>query len=221
MRSACFLLTIFLLGMAGCGNSTDSAQTDMADQTAPSVEEKRLIAEAEGLTAQGRLAEAIASYEKVLKTRPALPEPYFRLGALYFKLGMKSRAQEYYYQAIDKNFRNPEIYFHMGYIKETEGKYQDALEWYLKAEEKGVDSAELYFNLGNVLARLGSLTSSMDYYKKAVSVNPDHVDGFINLAIVAFQMGEVADASFYLDKARELGYNPPAEFLESIEKASK
>lgn len=175
-----------------------------------------LIAEADGLAARGRFAEAVAVYEKVVQDHPDLAEPYFRLGVLYFKIGLKSKAEEFYLRAIDHDFRNPELYFHLGYIKESEEKYQEALEWYLKAEEKGVGSAELYFNIGNVFARLGNPDSAIDYYKKAVSVNPRHMDAFVNLSIISFQKAAYADASFYLDKARELGYQPPEEYLKSL-----
>jgi tetratricopeptide (TPR) repeat protein len=175
-----------------------------------------VIAEADGLAARDRSAEAVAAYEKVVQDHPELAEPYFRLGVLYFKLGLKSKAEEFYLKAIDHDFKNPELYFHLGYIKESEGKYQEALEWYLKAEEKGVGSAELYFNIGNVFARLGNSDNAVDYYKKAVSVNPRHMDAFVNLSIISFQKAAYADASFYLDKARELGYQPPEEYLKSL-----
>ncbi|NTV28631.1 MAG: tetratricopeptide repeat protein [Candidatus Omnitrophica bacterium] len=220
----------FLLGavfLAGCTKAPDAKAVDGGSQGQSSgvavsqgkpVEPKVMgwMAEAEDLKAKGRFAESVSVYEKVIKERPDLAEPYFRLGVLFFNLGLSSKSEEYYLKAIEKDFRNPEIYFHLGYIKESEGKSQEALEWYLKAEEKGVGSAELYFNIGNVFVRLGNQDRAVDYYKKAISVNPGHVDAFINLSIISFQKAQFADASFYLDKARELGYVPPPDYLNAL-----
>lgn len=175
-----------------------------------------MIAEAEDLKAKSRFAEAVGAYEKVIQERPDLAEPYFRLGALYFNLGLRTKAEEQYLKAIEKDYNNPEIYFHLGYIKESEEKFQEALEWYLKAEERGVGSAELYYNIGNVFARLNNSDQAVEYYKKAVVVNPRHMDAFINLSIVSFQKGGYTAAADYLAKAKELGYAPPDDYSKAL-----
>lgn len=192
----------------------DSARADEA-------EFNRMLSEAADFKARERYPEAVAAFEAVISRWPERPEPYFHLGALYFSLKLPSRSQEYYLKAVERRFQNPEIYFHVGYIKESSGSFQDALEWYLQAEERGVDSAELFFNIGNVFARLGNNERSIEYYRKAVAVNPSHTDAFVNLSILSFKEGNVSDAEFYLDKARKLGYNPPAEYLQSLRQASR
>jgi tetratricopeptide (TPR) repeat protein len=210
------------LGGRGCAagvgqkvfGKKDSAQADEA-------EFNRMLSEAGDFKARERYPEAVAAFEAVIARWPARPEPYFHLGALYFKLNLPSRSEEYYLKAVELRFQNPEIYFHVGYIKESALKFQDALEWYLQAEERGVDSAELFYNTGNVFARLGNQERAIEYYRKAVAVNPSHQDAFVNLSILSFQSGQIADAEFYLDKARKLGYNPPAEYLQSLHQASR
>jgi tetratricopeptide (TPR) repeat protein len=179
----------------------------------PVFSDQDMLDQAEGLYLQGRVPEAVVAYEKLIETRPKFAEPYFRLGMIYFHLGLKSKSEEAYLKAIELDFKNPEIYFHLGYIKESEGKLQDALEWYLKAEERGVASAELYFNLGNVFARLDNKGNAVAYYTKAVVVNPRHMDSYINLSIISFHLQKFVDAKFYLDKAAALGYKPPDEYV--------
>ena len=204
--------------VAGVGQKVfakkDSVRADEA-------EFNRMLSEAGDLKARERYPEAVAAFEAVIARWPARPEPYFHLGALYFKLKLPSRSEEYYLKAVELHFQNPEIYFHVGYIKESAGKFQDALEWYLQAEERGVDSAELFYNTGNVFARLGNQERAIEYYRKAVAVNPSHRDAFVNLSILSFQGRQIPDAEFYLDKARKLGYNPPAEYLQSLREASR
>lgn len=182
------------------------------------MDEKRVAAlrAADALRAEGSSAEAVSAYEKIIQTYPDFAEADFRLGALYFSLGIPSKSEEYYLEAIRKGFKNPEIYFHLGYIKESQSKLQEALEWYLQAEEKGVGSAEIYYNIGNVFAQLGNADRAIEYYKRVVSINPKHMDAFTNLSIVSFQKENYPDALFYLDKAKELGYKPPREYEESL-----
>ncbi len=182
------------------------------------LDEKRmmLLSEADALRVEGRAAEAVSAYEKTIKTYPDFAEAYFRLGALYFSLGIPSKSEEYYLMAIKKGFKNPEIYFHLGYIKESQSKLQEALEWYLQAEEKGVGSAEIFYNIGNVFAQLGNFDRAIEYYKKVVAINPRHMDAFTNLSIVSFQKSNYPDAIFYLDKAKDLGYKPPREYEENL-----
>ncbi|MBF0485790.1 MAG: tetratricopeptide repeat protein [Candidatus Omnitrophica bacterium] len=186
------------------------------DQEVFGAAESALMAQAEELQAEQKLAEAVVVYEKLAQMSPNLAEIHFRLGALYFHLGLKDKSEAAYLKAIGLDFKNPEIYFHLGYIKESEAKFQEALEWYLKAEEKGVNSAEIYFNIGNVFAQLGNKDRAIEYYKKAVVVSPKHMDAFINLSTTSFRNGQYADAKLYLDKARELGYTPPQEYLDAI-----
>jgi tetratricopeptide (TPR) repeat protein len=181
-------------------------------------DEKRmaLLRGADALRVEGRSAEAVSAYEKIIQTYPDFAEAYFRLGALYFSLGIPSKSEEYYLMAIKKGFKNPEIYFHLGYIKESQSKLQEALEWYLQAEEKGVGSAEIFYNIGNVFAQLGNFDRAIEYYKKVVAINPRHMDAFTNLSIVSFQKSNYPDAIFYLDKAKDLGYKPPREYEQNL-----
>ncbi len=220
-------LAFFAVGLvmqSGCGKPPEPKSNALQSPTMPVMPPDKqseakvnvMLSEAEYLKLKGRFAEAIAAYERVIQERPDLAEPYFRLGVMYFNLGLKTKSEEYYLKAIEKDFKNPEIYFHLGYIKESEGKLQESLEWYLKAEEKGVGSAELYFNIGNVFARMANPERAIDYYKKAVSVNPKHMDSFINLSIISYNKGLYSDASFYLEKARGLGYEPPEQYLKAL-----
>ncbi len=175
-----------------------------------------LYSEAEKLKRQARFPEAVAAYERAVALQPDQAETYLRLGLLYFKLQMPSKAEEFYLKAIDHGLDTAEIYFHLGYIEEVRGKLDKALDYYLKSEKQGSGNPELFYNIGNAYARLEKRPQALAYYKIVVSKNPLHMDAFINLSTVSFQMNEIADARFYLDKAVALGYKAPAEYLKVL-----
>ena len=213
------ILPCLLFFFAGCGKTQAPVVVKGEERLAePPLNDqvKALLAEAEDLKAKGRYAEAVAAYENVVEARPDLPEPYVHLGALYFNLGIPSKAEEFYLKAVERDSKAPELYFHLGYIKERQDKPQEALEWYLKAEEKGVASAELFFNIGNVFASLQNPDRAIEYYNKAVAVNPKSLDALVNLSILSFQKGLYVDAGIYLDKSVDLGYKVPEGYRESI-----
>ena len=174
--------------------------------------------EAEEFKGQGRFAEAVSSYEKAVAIAPDTAETYLRLGLLYFKLQMPSKAEEFYQKAIDYGLDNPEVYFHLGYIEEVRGALEKALAYYIQAEQKGSGNPELFYNKGNAYARLGKGAEAIIYYKRVVSMDPKHLDAFVNLSTVSFQLNNYPDARFYLDKAVELGYKAPLEYLKELDR---
>jgi tetratricopeptide (TPR) repeat protein len=214
-----FILTCLLFPLTGCGK-TQAPVTAKGDERPVEIplnsQVKALLAEAEDLKAKGRYAEAVTAYEKVVDARPDLAEPYVHLGALYFNLGITSKAEECYLKAVERDSKAPELFFHLGYIKESQGKPQEALEWYLKAEENGVASAELFFNIGNVFAGLQNPDRAIEYYNKAVAVNPKAVDAWVNLSILSFQKELYVDSEIYLNNAVALGYKAPEGYREAI-----
>ncbi len=177
----------------------------------------------EGFKAEqaGHSAEAVTAYEKIVAAEPDLLEGYLRLGALYFKLGLSSKAEELYLQTIQRGIADGQVYFLLGYMEENRKKFPEALGYYLKAEEKLLKNPELFYNIGNVYAQQGDMDKAIVYYSRAVSMKPDHLDAFVNLSVVSFRKGNYADAQFYLAKAEGLGYKAPLEYLQAIKEKLK
>jgi tetratricopeptide (TPR) repeat protein len=185
----------------------------------PAVE--TLLGEAADAQAQGRLPEAVGLYEKVLALSPDFAPVYLKLGQIYFRMGLPSKAEEVYLKAIDKGLNDPDIFLYLGYIRETRGDLDQALGYYAKAELSASRNPVLYFNMGNVHARQAHNDKALEYFKRAVILDPGYMDSFVNLAIVSAQAGEYADAQYYLEKAEKLGYDAPVEFKAGLAKELK
>jgi tetratricopeptide (TPR) repeat protein len=175
-----------------------------------------LYRSADELVNAGRLPEAVAAYEKVIAHQPSLGETYLRLGLLYFKLKLPTKAEEFYLKAVSYGIDDPEVYFHLGYMEEARGALDLALANYLKAEAKGSRNPELFYNIGNAYAQLTKRAEAITYYKRAVSINPEHMNAFVNLSVVSFQLELYADARFYLDKASALGYKAEPQYIKVL-----
>lgn len=67
------------------------------------------LQQAETLYRDGRFAEALASYQNLLKTTPTDPFLYYNIGNCYFKMGEKGLAVANYYRAFQLDPRDGDI----------------------------------------------------------------------------------------------------------------
>lgn len=175
------------------------------------------LADALDAEGKGRGSEAISAYEHALALDPGLSFAYLKLGVIYFRMNLPSKAEASYLKAIEHGESDPDVYLYLGYVKESQDKLDAAQEYYAKAELAGSGNPVLYFNMGNVQARQGHNDKAVEYFKRAVTLKEDYTDAFVNLSIVLASVGEFADALYYLNKAEKLGYQVPERFRKDLE----
>lgn len=64
-------------------------------------------------------------YKKAINKNKNWYLPYFNLGNLYYKLGNKEKAIEYYFKALEKE-KNPDILNNLAYVLYELGRYEEA-----------------------------------------------------------------------------------------------
>ena len=139
------------------------------------------------------------------------------MGIIFNALGDQQRARQFYLKVIELDPNNGDAYFNLGYLSESQGELSDAVNYYEKAVEVAPKNAENYYNLGNVYASLGQNGEAIASYLKTIGLNPRHQDAFVNLSILSFKARDFQGAIHYLEQAKALGYNPPAEYLKTLE----
>ena len=165
----------------------------------------------------GNYKVALGLYERLLHVHPKFVSGYLNMGMIFNALGDQSRARQFYLKVIELDPGNGSAYFDLGYLSESQGELQEAINYYEKAIDASPKNAEAYYNLGNVYASLGQNGEAIALYLKTVGINPRHQDAFVNLSILSFKSRNFAGAIHYLEQARALGYNPPAEYLKTLE----
>ena len=198
-----------------------SGRVNKAVMAEPGVKVEVLLKQASDAQDKGSFQDAASIYEKVLVLAPDFAPVYLKLGQIYFRLGLTSKAEEVYLKAIEKGLNEPDLFLYLGYIREARGDFDQALAYYAKAEFAGSRNPVLYFNMGNIHARQGHVDKAMACFKRAVVLDPKYMDSFVNLAIMSAETGEYADAQYYLEKAEKLGYDGPVEFKAGLAKELK
>lgn len=156
-------------------------------------------------------------YERLLHFHPKFVPGYLNMGMIFNALGDQTHARQFYLKVIALDPQNGNAYFDLGYLSESQGELQEAINYYEKAIDASPKNAEAYYNLGNVYADLKQNGEAIALYLKTVGLNPRHQDAFVNLSILSFKSRDFAGAIHYLEQAQSLGYNPPAEYLKTLE----
>jgi tetratricopeptide (TPR) repeat protein len=165
----------------------------------------------------GNYKVAMALYSRLVHFHPKYALAYLNMGTILNALGDQQRARQFYLKVIDLDPDNGDAYFKLGYLSESQGDLSEAVNYYEKAVEVAPKNAEAYYNLGNAYASLGQSGEAIASYLKTVSINPHHQDAFVNLSILSFKSRDFQGAIHYLEDAEALGYNPPAEYLKTLE----
>ncbi len=160
---------------------------------------------------------AMELYEHLEHYHPRNASGYLNMGLILNALGDQEKARQLYLKVIDLDPENGDANFNLGYISESQGELSEAVNYYEKAVEDNPKNAESYYNLGNVYASLGQKGEAIAAYLKTVGINPRHQDAFVNLSILSFKSRDFQGAIHYLEQAQALGYNPPVEYLKTLE----
>ncbi|MGA2399845.1 MAG: sulfotransferase [Steroidobacteraceae bacterium] len=134
---------------------------------------QRMVQDALKLDRQGRVHEAIAAYQAVLRRWPVLADCWYRLAVLERKAGRFGSALDSYQQALDHGIKRPEeVHLNRGVI------YSDELQ--SAAAERELELAlalrptyiPALLNLANLHEDQGRREAALDIYEKALAIAP-------------------------------------------------
>ena len=114
------------------------------------------------LAAVGKLQEAEASFERVLKLAPNDNDVLRDFGVMYFNQGNMKQAGVYLKKAYAVNDTDPETMLRLGKCYEEEGSYREALDLYLKYRIRNPGDTNIYYNIAMMYGRTGD--NAMSHY---------------------------------------------------------
>lgn len=143
-----------------------------------------LARQALALERAGRLAEAAAAYESLLRTHPDLPDCWYNLGRLQRRLHRFEAALTSYQQALDRRIGDPEeVHLNRGVIYADYLQRPDAAELELNtALALNPRYVPALLNLGNLQEDRGDRAAARALYERILALEPRHAEALARLA---------------------------------------
>jgi tetratricopeptide (TPR) repeat protein len=165
-----------------------------------------LAALQQGLTLhqQGKLAEAKAIYEVILKHDPRHFDSLNLLGAIAAQTGKYQAAVDLIGEAISINPNVASAYNNRGNALLDLKRLDEALANYDKALALKPDYAEAHCNRGSALLDLNRLDEALASCNKALDLNPNYAEGYNNRGNVLLNLKRFNEALACYDKALTL-----------------
>jgi tetratricopeptide (TPR) repeat protein len=120
------------------------------------------------LAQQGRLDEALPSFQRAVQLRPDLAEAHYNLGKGLTLLGDFDAAISHHTTALQYRPGWAEAHNNFGVTLAAQGQHAAALTQYAKALILKPAWADVYYNMGNVLVQQGRHTEASTAYRAAL-----------------------------------------------------
>jgi len=136
---------------------------------------------ANALRCEGRPAEAVAIYRKLLTMRPECAEIYNNLGLALQDEGFLDEAADNYRQALRFSPGLADAQNNLGTVLVTQGDREAAIPCFRAALSLRNDYLPAYLNLGCALQHLERAEEAIPLYQRAIALQPGSVEARINL----------------------------------------
>ena len=191
---------VLLAVLAGIGYSFAADSNDALSK------EKRWQ-EARKYLAEGKAAEAKATFEELLKQYPQDADLQLFLGISLLRLREPHAAEAAVKKALNIDPNHVEAWTLLGWIdSEIRGDFNAAIKEYSKVVELRPDLPEAYNNLGVAQKRKGDLAQAADSFGKALELKPDYGAAISNRGWVLAEQNQWSDARREFERA--LAINP-------------
>ncbi len=142
----------------------------------------------------GRLPQAEAIYQEVLKKEPAHADALHLLGVIALQSGKYEDAVNLINKAITVNSSDPNFHSNCGDAWRAMGRLNEAVDSYQKAIRLKPDFYQAHNNLGNAYQQSGKLTEAFSRYQRAVELNADYPLAHFNLGNIFLEKGASDEA---------------------------
>jgi predicted O-linked N-acetylglucosamine transferase (SPINDLY family) len=149
----------------------------------------------------GRLPEAAAACQALLKTYPGRFDAIYLLAVVYAQQGALESAIETFRRAIQINSKHAQARYNLAYALNLIGDDEGALKEYrrvLKIEPGNIDAIN---NMANTLFKLDRLEDAVGAFKELLSLSPHSAEAYYNLAVVLARLQRHDEVLAASDKA--------------------
>ncbi len=122
---------------------------------------------------EGKLEEAIASYQKAIEANPRFASSYQNLGNALERVGRLEEAIAAFRQAVAINPQSPWSLYKLGVILGRQGEFQEGIGYLSRALDLKKDVPEFYLALGTGLVKLGQWSEAVDCLDQVIQFSLD------------------------------------------------
>jgi tetratricopeptide (TPR) repeat protein len=156
------------------------------------------------LTAQGRIGEAIAHFQKALEIKTDYAEAHYNLGNAAMNSGRIDEALAQFREALNIKPDYAEAHYNLGLALASRGRIDEAIAHYQRALEIKPNSPLVHNNLGTALAGRARIDDAMLQFREALKIDPDYAEAHYNLGIALTAHGRNDEAMTHYQKALEI-----------------
>ncbi|MGD1712190.1 tetratricopeptide repeat protein [Dapis sp. BLCC M172] len=155
------------------------------------------------LLREGKLEEAIASYQKAIESNPQFAWSYQNLGETLEKVGRIDEAITAFRQAVAISPESPWSLYKLGVMLGQQGQFQEAVDYLRRAIALKQHVPEFYLGLGSGLVKLGQWSEAVDCINQVVGMLNGKVGTSHGEKVGTFHGTSLrGEAYFYLAEAK-------------------
>ncbi len=158
------------------------------------------------LQVDGRLAEAQAIYDKILRANPRDFIALNNSGLIASSNGRDDEAEQLFRKSVAINPRYLMPHMNLGNIFWSRKMFPEALAHYQRAAEIDPKYPAIHVNLGNLFRDHGKFEEAIASYNRALALKPDMAEAHLNLGNAFVQLNRVPEAIRQYERA--LSYQP-------------
>jgi tetratricopeptide (TPR) repeat protein len=164
---------------------------------------EQIYAEAIAHERAGRVAEALAGFEKAAALAPNLPQAHYNLGVAYTNHGRGDDALRAFQRAVSLAPGFAEAHANLGAALTEQGRLEEAVVALRKSISLAPGNPTVHNNLGAALKRQGRLAEAEAAYRAALSLSPGYAEALCNLSAVLRELGQLEAAGGFCRQAIE------------------
>ena len=146
------------------------------------------------LAQQGKLVEAVKTFNKIIQIKPDYAEAHSNRGNVLAELGRLEEAVASYDRAIQLKSDYAEAYSNRGNALAELGRLEEAIANYDQAIQLKSDYAEAYTNRGNTLVDLEQIEEAVADHSRAIALKPDFAEAYSNRSNALTNLGRLEEA---------------------------
>ena len=153
---------------------------------------------------QGRIADAIANYEKALAADPGNADAHNNLAAALLRAGRSTEALRHFARALELRPRDSDTNSNFADVLLQRGLIDQAAARYAIAVEARPENVDAHCGWGTALLMQGRLDAARREFEKTLALQPDSLVAHNNLAGILLRQGQAREAIGHLRAALRL-----------------